>query len=85
MPTFQPGGRFVGGISCRLSWQRGTITAAQRSVAVTGGHGARGYPPIIWLWALELSACWGGIYNGSPFFTELDSTGKSHYSLVSVY
>ena len=60
VPTFQPGGCFVGGISCGLSCQRGTITAAQQSLAVTGGHSARGCPThhlaLVWKCHFELNA-----------------------------
>lgn len=81
VPTFQPGGRFVGGISCGLSCQRGTITAAKQSPAVTGGHRARSVAPIICLAQgchFKLPAHWEANYICVQFFIEF---GK-HFILV---
>lgn len=65
VPTFQPGGRFVGGISCELSCQRGTITAAHQSLAVTVGHRASGVEVPLW------TECSLGGHACIFFFTEL--------------
>lgn len=83
VPTFQADGRFVGGISCGLSCQRGTITAAQQSLAVTGGYRARGVPPIIPLWLGGATLSW--VLTGSPFIfgynflLNLVQRGKTHF------
>lgn len=74
MPTFQ---RFVVGISCGLLCQRGTITAVQQSLAVTGG-------PVIPspVSGLELSA--QVIYICTQILLNLVQQGRTHFILVRV-
>lgn len=68
MPTFQPGGRFVGGISCGLfmaAWYNyccSTITGCDRWTQ------GQGHPEIISLWALWAECSLGGHLYGHPSF-----------------